>query len=209
MFGRFLPRSDTFFDFFEKQASIVLEAIHELCLLVCETQGDSALRAQRIRYLEHDADVNAHQCIEVLHKTFITPLERDDIYRLMVEMDDIIDFIDDAAERIVLYRLKEMTPEVQELAKVLLKASQEVELAVKGLRAKSSAEVMRKRFTTINALENEGDKIYRNAVGRLFDEEQDTRMLIKWKEVYENLENGIDCCEHVSHIIEGVILERD
>lgn len=209
MFGRFLPRSDTFFDFFEKQASIVLAAIHELCLLVCETQGDNALRAQRIRSLEHDADVNAHQCIEALHKTFITPIERDDIYRLMVEMDNIVDFVDDAAERILLYRLKEMTPEVQELAKVLLKAAQEIEQAIKGLRTKSNAEMMRERFTTINALENEGDEIYRNAVGRLFDEEQDTRMLIKWKEVYENLENGIDSCEHVSHIIEGVILERD
>ena len=209
MFGRFLPRSDAFFDYFEKHASFVVEAAQLLNSLVNEDSESTAGRANQIHILEHTADANAHQCIELLHKTFITPFERDDIYKLIVEMDDIIDLVEAAAERIVLYRLHEKTQEVKVMTTILVNASQEIESIVKGLRTKQSVDELRPRLTAVHQLEHDGDDIYRKAVGRLFDEEKDTRLLIKWKEVYETLENSIDCCVDVVNTIEGVILERD
>lgn len=209
MFKKWLPRTTSFFDFFEKHARVVVQGTNELVILLNENPDQIPARTQQIKKYESEADTITHQCVEELHKTFITPFEREDIYRLIVHMDNIIDHVEAAAELILLYKLKEIMPEAKELAKVLFTATQELEKAIIGLRTQDSIKVMKERFILINHLENEGDIIVRNAVGRLFDEVQDTRTLIKWKEVYENLENGIDCCEDVSNIIEGVILERD
>ena len=123
-------------------------------------------------------------------------------------MDDIMDYVEAAAERIALYKLTQMTADVKDLADVLLRATLELEQAIKLLRDMSNAEAISKKCIDINRLENEADSILRAAVARLFDEEQDTRMIIKWKEIYENLENATDRCEDVANIIEGVVLEH-
>jgi uncharacterized protein Yka (UPF0111/DUF47 family) len=146
--------------------------------------------------------------VEALHKTFITPIERDDIYRLIGKMDDIMDYVEAAAERIALYKLTVMTADVKDLADVLVRATKELEAAIKLLRDMGNAEAISKKCIDINRLENESDSILRAAVARLFDEEQDTRLIIKWKEIYENLENATDRCEDVANIIEGVVLEH-
>ena len=208
MFGRFLPRETVFFDLFDKHAALsVLAACEFLTLVSSELDTSAITHYNRIKELEHNADIITHQCVEALHKTFITPIDRDEIHRLIARMDDIIDYIEAAADRMCLYKMKVATPEIKELANILLRAMQETERAIKGLRNLSNAKAIRQSCVIINNLENSADTVLRNAIVRLFEDEPETRTVIKWKEIYEDLENAIDRCEDVSNIIEGVILE--
>ena len=208
MFGRLLPRETSFFDFFEQHAALTVEGSREFLSLV-STGANVGAKAKRIKEIEHETDVITHNCVEALHKTFITPIERDDIHRLITRMDDIMDFVEAAAERISLYEIRVMTPEVKDLADVLVRAAEEVEKALRGLRDMRNAKDVVKRCIDINRLENEADAILRIAVARLFREERDPITVIKWKEIYENLESAADRCEDVANIIEGVVLEHD
>jgi uncharacterized protein len=208
MFGRFLPREISFFDFFEKHAALTIEAAQELVAQISKERNTLA-ETNRIKALEHEADNITHLCLEALHKTFITPIERDDIHHLISRMDDVTDCIDAVADCIVIYKITQMNPEVKQLAHILFSATQEIAVAVKGLRNMKNAAAIRESCTLINKFENEADSILRNAIGRLFDEEQDTRLIIKWKEIYETLEEATDRCEDVANVIESVILEYD
>lgn len=207
MFGRFLPKETSFFDFFEQHAALTVEGTKEFLSLVT-TGANIETKAKRVSDIEHETDVITHRCVEALHKTFITPIDRDNIHRLITRMDDVMDFVEAAAERIALYELSVMTQDVRDLADVLVRAAQQVELATKGLRNLKDPQSILKQCIDINRLENESDQILRRAVARLFKEEKDPIMVIKWKEVYENLENAADRCEDVANIIEGVILEH-
>lgn len=207
MLKRLLPRETNFFDYFERHAATIVEGSQELAALAAagENVGE---RAKRIKDLEHRADAITHDCVEVLHKTFITPIERDDIYRLIGRMDDIMDYIETSADLWSLYDLHETTPEARELADVLVRAAREIEQAVTGLRDMKNAQAISARSVEINALENQGDQILRKAVAGLFREEKDPIRLIKWKSIYENLEIATDKCEDVANILEGVVLEN-
>ena len=207
MFGRFLPRETSFFDFFEQHAALTVEGAKEFLSMVT-TGANIDAKAKRIADIEHETDVITHRCVEALHKTFITPIDRDDIHRLITRMDDIMDFVEAGAERIALYELTTMTADIRDLADVLVRATEKVELATRGLRNLKDPQSIIKECIDINRLENEGDQILRRAVARLFKEEKDPITVIKWKEVYENLEMASDRCEDVANIIEGVILEH-
>ena len=207
MFGRFLPKETSFFDFFEQHAALTVEGTKEFLSLVT-TGANIETKAKRVSDIEHETDVITHRCVEALHKTFITPIDRDNIHRLITRIDDVMDFVEAAAERIALYELTVMTADVRDLADVLVRAAQQVELAIKGLRNLKDPQSILKQCIDINRLENESDQILRRAVAKLFKEEKDPIMVIKWKEVYENLENAADRCEDVANIIEGVILEH-
>jgi uncharacterized protein len=207
MFGRFLPRETSFFDFFEQHAALTIEGAKEFLSLVT-TGANIAAKCRRISDIEHETDTITHRCVEALHKTFITPIDRDSIHRLITRMDDVMDFVEAAAERIDLYELTVMTPDVRDLADVLHRATLQVEAAMRGLRSMKTPQATLKLCIDINRLENEADAILRRSVARLFKEEKDPIIIIKWKEVYENLENASDRCEDVANIIEGVILEH-
>lgn len=207
MFGRFLPKETSFFDFFEQHASLTVEGTKEFLSLV-STGANIETKAKRISDIEHETDVITHRCVEALHKVFITPFDRDNIHRLITRMDDVMDFVEAAAERIALYELSVMTSDVRDLADCLHRAAQQVELATKGLRNLKDPQSILKQCIDINRLENESDQILRRAVARLFKEEKDPIVVIKWKEIYENLESAADRCEDVANIIEGVILEH-
>ncbi|MEK6606023.1 MAG: DUF47 domain-containing protein [Myxococcota bacterium] len=207
MFGKLLPRETSFFDYFERHALLTVEGAKEF-LSLASTGANVAAKAKRIKEIEHEADVITHHCVEALHKTFITPIERDDIYRLITRMDDIMDLVEAAAERLWLYEIREMTPDVKNLADVLVRATEEVVEAVKGLRDMKNSQAVVKKCIDINRLENEADAILRNAVAHLFKNERDPITVIKWKEIYELLETATDRCEDVANIIEGVVLEH-
>lgn len=207
MFGRFLPRETSFFDFFEQHAALTIEGSKEFLSLVT-TGANIAAKCRRISDIEHETDMITHRCVEALHKTFITPIDRDSIHRLITRMDDIMDFVEAAAERIELYELTVMTADVRDLADVLHRATMQVEAAMRGLRHLKDVQATLKLCIDINRLENEADAILRRSVARLFKEEKDPIMVIKWKEVYENLEDASDRCEDVANLIEGVILEH-
>jgi hypothetical protein len=207
MFGRFLPRETSFFDFFEQHAALTIEGTKELLSLVT-TGANISTKCRRISDIEHETDTITHRCVEALHKTFITPIDRDSIHRLITRMDDVMDFVEAAAERIDLYEVTVMTPDVRDMADVLHRATLQVEAAMRGLRSMHEPQATLKLCIDINRLENEADAILRRSVARLFKEEKDPIMVIKWKEIYENLESATDRCEDVANIIEGVILEH-
>jgi predicted phosphate transport protein (TIGR00153 family) len=208
MFGRFLPKETSFFDFFEQHAMLTVEGAQEFLSMV-STGANIEAKAKRIADIEHETDVITHRCVEALHKTFITPIDRDQIHRLITKMDDIMDFVEAAAERIALYEIVTMTAEVRDLADVLVRASEKVEQAARGLRNLKNPQAILKVCVDVNRLENEGDQILRRAVAKLFKESAgDPINVIKWKEIYENLESATDRCEDVANIIEGVVLEH-
>lgn len=207
MFGRFLPRETSFFDFFEQHAALTIEGTREFLSMVT-TGANIAAKCRRISEIEHETDTITHRCVEALHKTFITPIDRDSIHRLITKMDDVMDFVEAAAERIELYEVSSMTSDVRDLADVLHRAAQQVEGCVRGLRTLKDPQATIKLCIDINRLENEADAILRRSVARLFKEEKDPIAVIKWKEIYENLESASDRCEDVANIIEGVILEH-
>jgi predicted phosphate transport protein (TIGR00153 family) len=170
-------------------------------------QNTRALAA-RIKEIEHETDVITHACVERLHTTFITPFDRDDIHRLITRMDDVMDYIESAAAAVMLYELADMTPPAQELAHVLVRSVEALTIAVTGLKTVKQSDPILKACIEVNRLENEGDEILRNGLATLFRETKDPLLVLKWKEVYEALENATDRCEDVANIIEGVVLEH-
>ncbi len=207
MLTSLFPRTMSFFDFFDQHAARTVEGSVEFQSLVA-SGANIPNKVKRIKEIEHETDVITHQCVEALHKTFVTPIDRDQIHRLISRMDDVMDFIDAAADRIALYELVEMTPEVRDLADILLRAAQEVVVAVRGLRNFKATESTLKACVNINRFENDGDATLRRALARLFKEERDPVKIIKWQEVYGYLEEATDRCEDVANIVEGIILEN-
>ena len=202
----FLPREEDFFGFFERHAALTVEGAKEMRRLIGGGQDVSVLTA-RIREIEHETDVITHGCVERLHKTFITPLDRDAIHQLITRMDDVMDYIESAAVAVNLYELTEMTAAAQSMADVLVRATEAVAVAVSGLKNLKRSDDVLKACIEVNRLENEGDDILRGALADLF-RGKDPLLVLKWKEVYEALENATDSCEDVANVIEGVVLEH-
>lgn len=207
MLRKLMPRETNFFDYFERHAATTVRGARELLELA--TMGsDFEARARRIKDLEHEADSITHDCVEALHKTFITPLDRDSIHMLISRMDDIMDFVETVSDLCVLYGIDRMTSDSRELTQVLVEATEQLEVAVGLLRDMKNARAITERCIDVNRLENHGDEILRRAVARLFREEKDPVEIIKWKEIYENLETATDRCEDVANILEGIVLEN-
>jgi predicted phosphate transport protein (TIGR00153 family) len=206
MLGRLMPREEKFFDLFRESADQILKGSREFQELLNEFPRAES-RARAIKDIEHRADEITHQTVELLHKTFITPLDREDIFALISKMDDILDFIDAAAQRIYLFDIKKMPQEMKGLADVCSRSAEHVKQAVAHLDQIKKPEEIMKHCIEINRLENEADHLMRSGVARLFREEPDLRELIKLKEVFELLETVTDRCEDVANIIEGIVLE--
>jgi hypothetical protein len=206
--SRLLPdsRGGQFFDLFEQHAERTREAAALLAAMLRDG-ADPERHAARVKDVEHRGDEITHTVIERLHQTFITPMDRDDIHLLISRMDDVLDLIDASSERIWLYGIRTMQPEAREFADVLEKAVEELVGAVRVLRDLKDRARLIAHCTEINRLENAGDAILRRAVARLFNESVDPIHVIKWKEIYDNLEDAIDRCEDVANVIEGVALE--
>lgn len=204
---RLLPRDESFFDEFEKQGRKTVEGCKAFLTLV-ESATDIEAQAKKISDIEHECDRITHTVVAKLHTTFITPLDRNDIHRLISKMDDIMDFVEAAAERMALYGIREMTKEVGDLARVLLSSSERVCEAVSGFRDLKHPQKILDKCIEINRLENEADALLRGSLARLFREEKDPITILKWKEIYELLETATDRCEDVANIIEGVVLEN-
>ncbi len=206
MFGKFLPREAGFFDIFEKHVAILVLAAREFHALASR-ETLQLKDQQQFKNWEHEADNLVHQCVEALHKTFITPLAREDILHLISEMDNIIDCIEATFDYLVIYKITATTPELSEMSKILFRCTEKVELIVKGMRSMKNAADIKENCRLIRQLEHQGDEVLRAAIGKLFDEEKETRIVIKLKEIYENLEQAIDSCQKVANIIEGIVLE--
>jgi predicted phosphate transport protein (TIGR00153 family) len=207
MLSRLLPRQTNFFDFFERHAALSVEAARELGKLADDDASVEDI-AKRIKDLEHEADEVTHTCMETLHKTFITPIDRNDIHRIASKLDDIIDLIDGAARQMQLFEITALPESGREATVVLVKAVEAVERAVKGLRNMRNANTILGECVRINELENQADRIKASSVARLFREERDPIAVLKWNELYQALENVTDACEDVANVIEGIVLEH-
>ena len=202
-----LPREEDFFGLFERHAALTVEGAKEMQRLVQGGQNIRALAA-RIKEIEHETDVITHACVAKLHTTFITPFDRDDIHRLITRMDDVMDYIESAAVDVMLYELTEMTVPARELADVLVRSTESVAIAVAGLKRVKQSQVILDACIEVNRLENEGDEILRAAMAGLFRDAKDPLLVLKWKAVYEALEDATDRCEDVANIIEGIVVEN-
>jgi len=207
MLERFFPRETPFFDLFERHAARIVAAAKAF-LALAENGDEFEKRAREIKQIESEADSITHQCVEALYRTSRWPFGRDEVYRLITRMDDIVDAIEAASERFVLYDINRTTTECRELASVLVKACEQIESALGGLRYVRGDRSVLERCIEINRLENEGDALLRVALGKLFRSEKDPIALIKWKEIYELLESATDRCEDVANIIESIILQK-
>jgi predicted phosphate transport protein (TIGR00153 family) len=209
MLSKLFPKNFDFFKLFETSASLIVEAASAFQELL-STWDDPKKRpefAQAIRELEHRADQNTHQTMTLLHKTFITPIDRQDIHDLIKRLDDILDFMDAAASRLVTYEIPHATPELINFAKINFESSVLVKEAVEGLKdLRNPTEILR-ICIEINRLENEADQLLQKAMVRLFKEESDPVSIIKLKEIYELMETVSDRCEDVANVVETIVLE--
>jgi predicted phosphate transport protein (TIGR00153 family) len=205
-----MPREARFFALFDRHGALIVEGANAVVELV-QTYGDVTRRAeliQRIGDIERSADKITHETVSVLHSTFITPFDRNDIHRLISGMDDILDLMQDAAESMHLFDIQTLPPAALALAELLQQCSVKVQACVAMLHSMDNAEAALKLAEEIDQLESDADRISRDGISRLFREEQDVRQLIKHKNVYEYLEEAIDKCQDVANVIESVVVEN-
>ncbi|MDR2852718.1 MAG: DUF47 domain-containing protein [Burkholderiaceae bacterium] len=213
MFGKLMPREGNFFEMFNQHAERIVEAAHAFERLV-EHYADPQLREQHIGEVddaERAADRITHDVNRLLHKTFITPIDREQIHKLINTMDDVADLIQDCAEAMSLYDIRQMTSEITDLTLLSVRCCARVKDAVLHLGKISSpgtAEAVIKTCEEIDRLESDADRAMRTAMSKLFREEPDVREVMKLRAIYELLETITDKCEDVANVIEGIVLEN-
>lgn len=207
MFGRLMPTEGKFFEYFVQHADLCVKGAKEMVALMNNFE-DLDNHVHAIEGVEKQADKVTHATIEMLHKTFITPLDRDDIHQLITRQDDILDLLEDAAQTMSLYDIKAITPEAQRLAELGLACAEKVRAAVGLLHNMDNSREILALCQDIDRLESDADHVMRAAMSKLFRDEPDVRTLIKLKAIYEILETMTDRCEDVANIIEGIIVEN-
>jgi len=203
----FLPRENKFFVLFEQSAVNIIKASKALKEMLDKWQFIDSCMAE-ITEIEHEGDSITHQIMSLLHRTFVTPFDREDIAMLAHTMDDVVDFIQSAADAMFIYKIKNPTPRSKELADVIVLAAAEMGKAVASLGHKKEFKQMLEHCVEINRLENAADRVYRAAIGELFESTTDMADLIKWREIYEHMETATDRCEDVADVLEGVALKN-
>ena len=213
LFAKLLPREGNFFEMFNQHADRIVEAARAFSQLVAN-YNDPHLREkynQDVDNAERAADRITHEVNRTLHKTFITPIDREQIHSLINTMDDVVDLIQDSAETMALYDVRHMTESMTRLTELSVKCCERLKDAVY-LLAKiaepATAEAALKTCEEIDRLESDADRVMRSAMSKLFREEPDVRELIKLKAIYELLETITDKCEDVANLIEGIVLEN-
>ena len=213
LFKKLLPKEGNFFELFNQHAERMLEAAHAFSKLVAN-YNDANLREQYNREVdnaERAADKVTQEVNRLIHSTFITPIDREQIHTLINTMDDVADLIQDSAETMALYDVRHMTEEITRLTDLSVRCCERVQEAVKLLSKLSdhqSAVAALKTCEEIDKLESDADRVMRSALSKLFREEPDVRELIKLKAIYELLETITDKCEDVANVVEGIVLEN-
>lgn len=200
----FIPREERFFDLFLDDAANVLAAAR-LLEQFFRNYGERERIAAQLRELEHRGDLISHDIGQRLNETFITPLDRDDIHALISRLDDIIDLIEEVADTCVLYGVERPTELAMEQTRIIVLQCEQLEEALRKLRGFRGVE---EHWIEIHRLENEGDRVGRQAVADLFNDRRDPLDVIKWKDVYALLEDAIDAVEDVANVIEGIVMKH-
>jgi len=200
-----VPKDQDYFRMFSELAATLDAAARELVQLMANYDDAKAI-AGRILEHEHVGDKIVHDIVKRLNRSFITPIDREDIYDLVATMDEVLDNIEAAADAMLLYRVTEPTVYARRQADVIAKATALLHQIIDDLEKRTD---LMERVIGVNSLENEGDRIVRDAIAALFDDDIEAREVIKWKDIYEILESAIDECEHVANVIESIVLKHD
>lgn len=203
---RLFPREETFLPQFARGAAVILEAARVLDALAAAPVLDDE-RAVRIKQLEHQGDQIAHETFDLLNRTWITPIDREDIHVLVRNLDDVLDYIDAAAARIVLYRIASTTPELKKITSIIVQSAEAIQKAMALLSDLKHSKQILEACVEINRLENEADTVAQLAIGRLFAEAKDPIEVMKWKEIYDFVEGATDRCEDVANTLEAIVIK--
>ncbi len=204
---RLLPRDERFFDLFTAVATLNVEAAKHLHELFKADPENRAYLAESIKRLEHEADVLTHEVITRLDRSFITPLDREDIHMLASRLDDVLDRIDGTARRTQIFRPGHAPQGILLITDVIVRSTVQVNEAVRVLNSQKTPVVIA-ACTEVKKLEEEGDFVYHEWLGRLFEEEKDPIALIKWKEIYDTLEKTLDQAEDVANVLESIAIKH-
>ena len=200
----FIPRDEQFFELFNEMADEIRAAARLLEEMLATDPPDTS-KVDSIKDAEHRCDALTHDTIQRLHRTFVTPFDREDLYALAASLDDVMDAIDHAAALVRLYKIQTIRPGARDLARTVSHSADRLHTALESLAAKRPVQP---HAVEINRLENEADRAYQVAIASLFETESDPIMVIKWKELLDMLEQITDACEDVANVIEGVVLEH-
>ena len=199
-----VPREREYFRLFSEMAGN-LQRAGELLVELMDNYGDGKTRSRAILEHEHVGDKIVHDIVKRLNRTFVTPLDREDIYNLAATMDDVLDNIEATADCLMLYRVTEVRPAARDLAVVIAKATVVLRQAIDNLESRKN---LREDCVEVNRLENDGDRLFRDATAELFDGDMTCADIIKWKDIYGLLESAIDRCEDVANIVESIVLKN-
>jgi predicted phosphate transport protein (TIGR00153 family) len=199
-----IPKEVRFFDYFEQQSQQIMKAGALLSELVHDF-ADARAKASAIKEVEHAGDQITHEIVKRLNTTFITPIDREDIHDLATRLDDVLDYLEAVAERLVIYRIKEPTSACRALADLIVAQIAAMDRCIRCLRTMDPG--FHEHAVEVNRLENRADTLLRETLAALFEEQPDPIEVIKWKEIYETLETVTDRCEDVANVIEGIILK--
>jgi len=199
-----IPKEHAFVDLFQQAADNVLAGARELAALT-EDLSDGEAKAARVKALEHEGDELTHRILALLNTTFVTPFDREDIYRLASRLDDVLDSTEAVADLLVLHRVTDPLPELHQQADVLVRSTVVVAKAISQLR---SLQELNGYLVEINRLENEGDRVYRKTVARLYSGDFKAMDVLKWKDLVDQMEEAIDGCEDISNTIESMALKH-
>lgn len=205
MFG-FVPKTEIFFDLLDKLSESVAHGAALLLEAVDDSTDLNELQ-KRIKIVEHEGDQITHETFQQMNRSFVTPLDREDMYELACRLDDVLDLIDTASARISLYRVTTLTTDAKAMIRILAKATRIVAEAVRKLRRPSERKDILTCVIEIHTCENEGDRLEQHALAALFDGALDARDIIKWKDIYDDLEGAIDKCEDVCNVLENIVLK--
>jgi len=207
MWRRIFKRRDVFFELIERASTKIKEGAGMLLDLMRNFENVKE-KASKIKEIERECDDITHEVFEKLSTTFVTPIDREDIYLLISRIDDVMDMVYAVSERIVLFHINELTPITIQLGEVFVKSIYEITEAINHMQHLDKAFNILRHCVEVNRLENEGDDLVRKAIGDLFGGNYDPVYIIKWKEIYETIERGIDKCEDVANVIESIILKN-
>ncbi len=202
---RLVPQRREFFDYFSRASSNAVEVARLAKELFERFPQDGAELIARIKEHEHTGDDLTHEVVTLINKTFVTPFDRDDIYRLAGAIDDVCDFVDETADNLGSWSLDEAPADARTMADVILRQTILLDEAVQRLEG---FKVSRDKLIELRSLEDEGDRLYRNGVGELFRSGADPLVVIRWKDIYEGLEEAIDACENAADVLEAIVVKN-
>ncbi|MHC1721315.1 MAG: DUF47 domain-containing protein [Clostridiaceae bacterium] len=201
------PKEDKFFELFRSTAKIACKASRKLV----DYMGDEVFSEEKnmeLKEIEHEGDKMQHEILKQLNKSFITPFDREDIYAISKGLDDIIDHIEYTSSRFIMLNVEKPTKEAREMGELIVQCCDEVKSVMEELKSMKSSKKLAEKIIEVNRLEEVGDKLSRKAIKELFRSDLPVLDIIKWREIYEALENTLDACEDVANAVEGVVMKN-